>query len=54
MLIALEGCQCDGLGETVEAQVLVREAEELVVTLAYEAEATAESGQTVELREGAI
>ena len=53
MLVAVERSQCNSLREAVVAQILVDIALKLVVTFADESETDAQSGQSVELREGA-
>ena len=51
MVVAVEGCQGNSLGEAIIAEILVAVAEELVVSGTDECEADTQSGQSVELRE---
>ena len=51
MVLTFEGCNGDGLRETVEAQVFVDVTHKLVVTFSNESETYTQTGQTVELRQ---
>ena len=51
MFVAVEGSQCHSLRETVVAQIFVDVTHEVVVPCSDKSEATAQSRQSVELRE---
>ena len=53
VLVAVESSQGNSLREAVVAQILVHIAQELIVTLANETEATTQTRKTIELTEGA-